>query len=499
MLALFLLLTSAQAASLDLLEVGGVWGTPAATNPTAVWWNPAGLAAGQGTQFVFEGAPSWARVDVDRANPPYDSRGGADFNYGGAESLHFKGTVPFLGVSSDFGVKDLGVGIALAVPFARGGTEDPDPGPGQFHLRHGNIQAVYLMAGAGWTFFDKVSIGVSGAMVHSTWEARTQVETLKSLRDGIVEQGFADPYCNDQGCDDYLFEDPNYSAELTFNPLKDRAFTFGAGVYVTPVDKLGISVAYSHGMRLDHEGTIALQFGCPTDAMGSFAAQFSGMCNADAEGTGAIGYRLPSRLNFGVVLEPVEILRAELMGGWVGWSAFTDYDITTRVEASQFEDELCDKDGDGIADECNDLQKQNAEKTAGLVSQDRQWARDNKDSFWVGVDAKVKAHRFLTVGGRVLYDHTAIPSPALSTNNYDAPAVTLGAVAVFTPLEQLGISLSFGRQFLATRTVEDSAFAVTLADNPKPDRYFYPSANGTYSAGINRVGIAVTGKFWAKD
>ena len=41
---------AAGAASLDLLEVGGAFGTPAATNPTAIWWDPAGIAVHGGTQ-----------------------------------------------------------------------------------------------------------------------------------------------------------------------------------------------------------------------------------------------------------------------------------------------------------------------------------------------------------------------------------------------------------------------------------------------------------------
>lgn len=498
MIALLLTLAGAHAASLDLLEVGGHWGTPAATNPSAVWWNPAGLAAGKGTQFLIEGAPTFAKISFDRTDPGYGGPESDEWSYGGRDDIGFKGTVPFFGVSSDFGIDNLGVGLGVGAPIARGGHQEVDGGPGRFHLRDGNIQAVYLMAGAGWTFFDKLSIGLSGAFVDSTWSARTDVETLTSLRDAVSDRGFANLYCEDDDagpCDDYLLEHPDYAATLTFDPLKARKLTFGAGIYAQPIEQVGISVAYHHGMRLDHTGTMGLEFGCPPDGdpLGKFAAEFGGLCNTDVRGDGSIGYRLPSRINVGVVLQPVERLRIEAMGGWVGWKAFTDYDIETRVSQDQFEDAICGDDG------CNDSEAERAHETSTLVSQNRQWARDNRNTFWVGADGKVELNRFLMVGGRVIFDRSAIPNSALSTNNYDADTVNLGGLVFFSPLEQLGIGLSLGHQFLASRTVTDSAYAITMARNDqKADRYFYPTANGTYSGSITRVGVSIRGRFLAK-
>ncbi|MFN7146885.1 MAG: hypothetical protein ACK4YP_24130, partial [Myxococcota bacterium] len=75
MLLLASLLThGARAASLDNLEIGGPWGSPTATDATAAWWNPAGLAAGRGTRVMVEGAPTFASVTYERAEP----NGGSD-------------------------------------------------------------------------------------------------------------------------------------------------------------------------------------------------------------------------------------------------------------------------------------------------------------------------------------------------------------------------------------------------------------------------------------
>ena len=78
---------SAQAASLDNIEVGGFSGSPLATDGTASWWNPAGLAGGEGWRLTLEGAPTFATVLFDRDQP-----------HGGLDTYSLKGVVPFVGL-----------------------------------------------------------------------------------------------------------------------------------------------------------------------------------------------------------------------------------------------------------------------------------------------------------------------------------------------------------------------------------------------------------------
>lgn len=494
LLALLALASPARAASLDLVEVGGAFGTPGATNPTAIWWNPAGLAVGGGTQFLVEGAPVFATIAAQRANPDYGVLAPtspdfpSDYDYSGTDNLKFNGVAPFLGVSSDFTVPGLAVGIGLAVPTARGGTSDQEWGANRFHIREGNIQAIHAMVGAGYHILEKVALGASFSLVDSSWYADTDTTAYPDLAHAVQEElGLPTPPPSYQ--DGYI-EDRGYSTTLVFGgrngedhgALRDRAATFGLGLYVTPVEQVGVAVSYNHGVRLDHEGDLDLIFQCPPDYdfISRFAAEDRGLCNARMSGVGKVGYNLPSRVNLGVVVSPIEKLRLEAMGSYVRWSQFTDYEITTEIAADQV-----DVDDPEIAQE-----------TADLVSQDRLWARDNRDTFWIGLDAKAKVHPLLTVGGRVIYDRSAIPDSAVSANNYDANTVMLTGLAMVQPVEQIGVGLSFGHYFLADRTITNSASAVTIdADAALPDRYFYPSSNGTYSGSINRLGLVVHGAF----
>lgn len=486
MLLILLSILTADAGSLDLLEVGGSWGTPGATNPTAIWWNPSGIAVGGGTQFLVEGAPVLATINYDRTSPDYgepvdlDGDGTPDpYDYGGKDTLKFTGAIPFVGVSSNFGIDGLGLGLSLHVPFARGGSEEVPNSSGSYNLIDGNIQSVHTAIAAAYKVQDWLAVGVSGTLVDHTWTATTNVAALNDFQD--LAQDFPElvrPTFYDQ-----QFEDPGYSTTLKLGPLKDRALTFGAGITVTPMDMVSIAVGYNHGYEVVNEGNVQFQTGCApdTDGLTKTAMEGYGLCESTIDGTGSITYRYPSRVNAGIVLRPMPSLRLEAMGGWVGWSAFTDYNIKTFVEPEAVTESLSEE---------------GAEISANLLTQNRQWARDTRNSGWFAIDGKVQANPIFLVGGRVLYDHAAIPDSALSTNNYDANTVAISALAAVGPLGPITIGVSGEQQFLATRTVTDSAFGLRLdPEQRNQDRYYFPSSNGTYSGGITRLGVSVQGSF----
>ncbi|MBT3220387.1 MAG: hypothetical protein HN348_14975, partial [Proteobacteria bacterium] len=313
---LYLLLTLvANAASLDLIEVGGAWGTPAATDANAVFWNPAGLAVGDGTYFSVEVAPTLGTINTNR-NHEY---------WGGEDQLKFNGVVPYIGVSSDFGHAPLGVGLSLSVPFARGGKSQNDPGPGRYHLREGGSQTIFATGAASYQIKNLISIGASLSFVHSQWDALLDTETTTQLSEALCETS-AD-HCNNYAPTeagdppaDYWIEDPNYATTLTFDGLKHNTFTFGTGIYVTPIDMLGISISYMHGGTLKHAGPVNMDFDCPDsedDPMGYIGADLNGICDAKMSGDAIIEYKMPWRLNTGILLKPLkgsDKLQIEAMG-----------------------------------------------------------------------------------------------------------------------------------------------------------------------------------------
>jgi long-chain fatty acid transport protein len=497
---------SASAASLDMIEVGGAYGTPAATNPSAVWWNPAGLAVRGGTQVLLEAAPTFGGVNVVRDNPNYGEltpfEGFPDaYDYGGAERFSSIGVVPFLGVSSDLTVPGLGVGLGLYVPTAKAANTDQEWGPNRFAARDASIRAVHLSAGASYRIRELVSLGVSASVVDSSFYASTDASVLPDLAwsvEGITgNSGVVDPIYQDG-----LIEDRAYSSTLSLGgqspdgghgALRDRAVTFGAGVYVTPLEQLGISVAWNQGVSLVHEGDFSLAFQCPpeADVTGRNLAQDSGTCNTTVPGTAKVSYRLPSRLHLGVAWLPVERVRLELMGAWVGWGVQQDYAVTPLVNPD-------DLPWQGLKDY--------ARESAKIINQERLLARGLRDSFWVGVDGKVDVVEKVTVGGRITFDRAAVPTSYVSASNIDADTVILQGMAQYRPVPKLGLGLSYSYAASGARTVTNSVFSqdIARADPNSPgfydandavDRVSYPSANGRYSLGIHRIGVSVQARF----
>ena len=472
LLALF---TTANAASLDLLEVGGLYGSPAATNATATFWNPAALAMEQGTRFNIEGAPTFATV-----NATIDGQGEY---WGGDDQYKYFGVAPFAGIATDFGVKGLGTGLSLNVPFAKGAETVELGGNGRYHLQKANIKSIFITGAASYRF-GKVALGASGSLVQSSWTAISTTETLTSLNANLQEAlGPVTTYTDDD------IYNPNYTTTLNFKNLADRTYSFSAGIYITPSDKLAISVAYLHGGSLSHTGDLGMNFDCPPeeDALGNFGATLTGTCYGEFTGQGTVNYDFPWRTNLGIRWMPTgepDRFAVELMGAYVNWSVFTDYNIITDVDPDSvdLEDEAARQD------------------TADTVSQNRLWARDNQGTFWVGLDVKRRVmNDKLLLGGRVIYDKAAIPSTTLATSNYDADTVMLSGLAAITIMPGVDLGASFGNYFLAKRTVTDSAFSTTLDSEAAAEpRYFYPSANGTYHTTIQRLAVNLSGSFGKK-
>ncbi|MBX2799571.1 MAG: outer membrane protein transport protein [Myxococcales bacterium] len=474
------------AGSLDLIEVGGAWGSPGATNPTALWWNPAGLAAEGGTQFFGEIAPVSADVTVNRLNPDYGelqpfANFPTEYDYSGTDVLSRQALVPFLGLSSDFTLDRLGVGVGLYVPVARGGASDQELGANRFALREGNIQVVHASIGVAYQVLDQLGLGASVSLLDSTYQANVDTTIYPDLVDAIEEEvGKGSVLLTPYG--DGHMENPGYSTTTVFD-LKDQALTFGVGLRARPLnnDLLVLALAYNHGVRVDNSGTVGFDFSCPPehDAVGRLGANQRGICDASFDGVGTIGYQLPSRFHFGVVSQPIDRVRIEAFGAAVLWNQFTDFDITTAVDASEV-----DVDDPEIAAE-----------TAALVSREQQWARDNRATFFVGLDGKAQLHRLLGLGARVTYDRSAVPDQVLSANNLDNDTVILSALAFSSPVKQLTLGLSFSQHLLVERSTTSSAYGVTLNDDEAVGpRYFYPSGAGTYGGNLTRIGIVLRGR-----
>lgn len=477
---MLLLVATSLAASLDNLEIGGPWGSPTSTDGTAGWWQPAGFAVGKGTRVDLELAYEAATITFDRDDPN-----------GGADTYTLSGLPPYLGVASDLGKVgpgNLGVGLVFALPFIRGGTEVNPPGAGHYHMIDGDSKAMWIGAGVAYDIKNVVSVGVTGALVHTTWAAVVDQDSLPDMRAAMLAEPLAVAQMNAYTEED--LENPDYAAHVDFGgpsgglsgngELSGDAFSFSAGVLVHPNDRFSVGVTYVHSTVVEATGPVTIDFGCPsadTDPFGQLIASTRGLCDTTVEGDGYIGYTLPRRVNFGVMVKPIDRLRLEAMGGWVQWSQYEDFHI-----------KVSNTDVEGITEA-------NTTEAKALVEQTRDWARANQDSFWAAIDGKVRLGKRWTAGARYWFDKAAVPDEALSTNNWDADVHMVSGLLAYRPAEFLQIGLSYTHHFVAERDVSTSQFDNVLVITDADDRYRYPHANGVYGGSLDRVGLQIRGNF----
>ncbi len=452
---------AAHAGSLDDGEVAGAWGTPGATNPSAVWWNPAGLAAERGTQILVEGASARDDLMVSRQAPAYAPA------RGGLHAYRSRRFVPFVGLSSDFGIDDLGIGIALFTPVNRV-IETEAPQDGSLPLRHAargaNLRVLHAALAAARRFGERWSAGATVSLVDSIYRTTSDLTLYDDLSRSLAPSPDV--------------EDPAYGATVE-RDLRAQTVAVGAGVRFTPTDALAVGLAVHSGGELRNRGQIEVDFSCPpsSDPDARQTAARLGTCNALVGGTGSATYDLPWRVHLAVVVRPVPPLRLEAFGKLATWSQHDSVQRDAVVDPEAFA---------GAASAAD------AEAASNLVGRPRPRARDNRDAWTVGTDGKWRITSGVGFGWRVTYDRAAVADTALDPLNFDRDSVSIGGLAWLSPLEWLDVGLSFSGALAAPRTATPR-FGLGAGD--RPERYRAPSTSGSYEAETRRIGLSVQARF----
>ena len=160
----------AQAAGIAVARFGGEHGHPTTDNPTAIYYNPAGLALGNGTHIYIDGTLAIRNATFLRpesAIGTYSINGveetlttdGAVAANSGEATLSNIGAIPFIGVTSDFGTDWMAAGLAFYAPFGGSSSWDKNTafegdemypgavdGPQRWFSIDGTIRSIYLTA-----------------------------------------------------------------------------------------------------------------------------------------------------------------------------------------------------------------------------------------------------------------------------------------------------------------------------------------------------------------
>jgi len=207
--------STALAAGFASARFGGERGNPTETNPSTLYYNPAGIGLSNGTQLMIDVSTAFRSASyerpvsaIDNQNPYPDdaakNQRALDANSGKA-TLSNTIASPMMGVSTDFGLDlPLKLGLAFYVPFGGQAVWDENPnasaefpgasdGPQRWYTIDGTIRTMALTGGLAYRIdAARLSVGVTGNLYLSsidTLRGRNSDGTDDLEAGGLLKEG----------------------------------------------------------------------------------------------------------------------------------------------------------------------------------------------------------------------------------------------------------------------------------------------------------------------
>lgn len=456
---------------------GGEHGHPTTSNPTAIYYNPAGLSLERGTRIYLDGTFALRHSSYDRPSGAisnigtFDSNGvlrdasgqaidgtpqdAISANSGRSELTNFV-VSPFIAVVSDLGVENLGVGAAFYVPFGGAATwgrneayegtalgeryPGAEDGPQRWFTEDGKIQSLYFtLAGSYRLEVPKLSFGVGLNLINNV------LHTVRAR--------------NADGTDDLVFSNGAPKEGRSLVEASNWDWGLSAGVIWQPVDNVWVGASYQSQPGF---GTSRLEGTLTTSLAGRTSEQDVIMEQA-----------MPDVARLGGRWRPNGEWELRLFGEYVRWSVL-QHQCLLNAEVSGGKCSL-NPDGSARAD------------AKGAVIQNI--AREWKDAFGIraGVSYWLSPPLELYIGGG--YDSNAIPEKTLDPSLYDMGKVTAALGGVFELSESIALSATFTQVLYATREVSESK------SQPFEIPSKQPSSAGTYKQSISVLDLNAQYRF----
>jgi long-chain fatty acid transport protein len=453
--------TSAGASGFSTARFGGEHGNPVTTNPTAIYYNPAGIAESTGYHIFVDGNLALRSSSYTHTPSPTDTpepKGAEGANTDEATLFNVV-AAPMLGATAKFG--DLAVGAGFYVPFggmSKWDTNDKFDGNNQlpgavdgaqrWATIEGSLQSMYMTLAAAYQIPKTgLSLGVSGNLI------RSQIRTIRARNaDGSNSIANVDSERN-----------PTDVVEgRSLVDVSGWQGSFGVGaMYQAMPDKLWLGLSYqarpniSGGMTLS--GTLTNNLaGTPTPAEDIDVTQ-----------------DLPDIIRLGARFKPSPELELRLFGDFTRWSSLERHCLGTKgKECKVAEDGATPKLADG-SDDPNVGTLQNI-------------PRDWQDAFGVRAGASYWLSPPIELFGGAGYDGSAVPDETLEPSLSDFNKISVAVGGRFAIGDHLHAALSYTQLIYLSR---DTSGVSKAAGYKVPSRS--PDAGGEYSQSIGVVNANV--------
>ena len=245
-------LAPAQATGFLTARFGGEHGHPTTENATAMYYNPAGLAFAAATELYLDGTFAWIKSSYDRdpdsvypllPNPDHKGTPADRLDTNSGKNTLFNiAAAPFVGVVSNFGVENLGVGLGLYAPFGGASVwdknddfKDDSQFPGAYDGSQrwwsieGTLRSVYVTAaGAYYIPQARLSVGLGVNLV------MTEIHTIRAR--------------NVSGQDETVIEEASGNTRVGEGrsrvEVAGKNLSLGGGLLWKPTDDLWIGASY---------------------------------------------------------------------------------------------------------------------------------------------------------------------------------------------------------------------------------------------------------------
>lgn len=422
----------AAAGGLSAARFGGEHGHPTADNPTAIYYNPAGIAESRGTRIFVDGTMVLRWASYERPASAVSNEASLEQAPGandGRATLFNTLAAPFVGVTSDFGSKIFTAGAAFYFPFGGQAVWDQNDAyagdkrfPGavdgvqRWYTIDGTIRSMYLTGAVALKIPNTgLSLGVTGSAIKSG------VHTIRAR--------------NPDGTDDLL----TGNSPETYMLKEGRSLIdvegwqggFSFGLLYNLRDKLWIGASYTSqpnvagGMRLNGTLTNVFALGAPT--------------TSNVEMTQS----LPDIIRLGFRVRPIPRLELRLFADYSRWSVMERQCVMNLAE----QDRNCDYGstanvftdpasyGSDLIDE-----ETGAPITRGVVQHLPRFWKDTGGvrlgaSYWF-LDDRIEA--YLGAG----YDSSAVPVQTIDAALMDMNKATVSLGARFQIVRQFALALT---------------------------------------------------------
>jgi long-chain fatty acid transport protein len=434
--ALLLVPRVAGGSGLSIARFGGEHGTPMTTEPTAIYYNPSGIADSEGGHVMADLNIAARRATYTHSPAASDAMppSGLEGANAGRATLFNVLVEPFVGATYKLG--HLAVGAAFYTPF--GGQETWDQngtyrgnrnaagavdGVQRWYILNGEIRSSFLSAAAAYDF-GRLSVGVSANAI------QTIVNTVQAR--------------NANGDNDVSSEGRAWLDTSSWD------FSMGVGVTFKPTERMRIGLSYQ-----SRPG-----FGNGIRAGGDLHTAFAG-----SSSTSRVGFitDLPDVFRAGVSFRPRNDVEVRLFGDYQRWSVLDHQCIAAGNSG-------CSIRPDGSANAGSDV----------VLNYRREW----NDTFGVRAGASYWVRPEVELMAGAGYSSNAVPDSTLEPALLDFDAISASLGARFHPLARLGIGATYTQVFYLSRDTTGKSVDPTLLP---PSRS--PDSGGKYSLALGLLNL----------